>query len=193
MNFIKENLFIVLGVTLPLILIVFLSLVQAIQKAGIEPPAYKAAYIMTDRIYGTNITTTINKTTNELSVTLTSNNGKPLSNNARITAYIYQPDADTYPQSYEFDLSKVNITGKGKYKLPIPNDLKNTQFLDDKRSPDGYEYKKNSYRNGNLMTEIFGYRNRNREHSISKKGLRFGLPETKGWNNNTHFIGWVKK
>lgn len=189
MNFIKENLFIVLGVTLPIILIAFLSIVQTIQKSGIEPPVHKVAYLVTNQLYGITVKSSIDNKTKKLSVTLQSNNKNKLNNNASLTAYIYHPDMNGTPKAYEFDLPEIEK--KGKYTLKMPKDLKNMQFINKKIAPDGYEYKQSSYRSGNLMTEIFGYNNRNRNDVIARKGFQIELPEAKRWNS-THFIGWVK-
>jgi hypothetical protein len=191
MNFIKENLFIVMGVTLPLILIGFLAVVQTIQKASISPPTHHVAYLKKTQFYNATVVPKINKNNQKLSITLKSHNGNDLNKNAKLTAYIYHPDMGETPTEYSFDLSKIDIKEKTDYTLPLPKKLKDISFIDKTTSPDGYQYKEGHRNNGNIMSEIFGYSRYSRQSIVEKKGFPIRLPETKGWNN-TVFIGWVE-
>ncbi len=193
MSFIKENIFIIMGVCLPLILVGLLALLQFASKASIEPPQYKVAYIVNDRSYDMKVSSEIDKKTKHLKISakVSNNFGNYNARNGDVTLYIYKED--TGLETYNLDISKVSEENKDKkVVIPTPEEIKDTKFISDKTSPDGYKHEHSVYRNGNLMTEIFGYNRHRRKDAIVKKGVKVFLPETSRWPQ-TDFVGWVEQ
>ena len=192
MSFIKENIFIILGVSLPLLLIGLLALFQAASKIETAPPEYRAAYIINNQSYGMRLVTNIDSETKHLKISAT-----VLKNidNTRINRdtklYVYREESGL--QTYILDTSNISEKNKDKeVVIPLPEEVKNLKFISNTTSPDGYEFEHSVYRNGNLMTEIFGYNRHKRKDAVIKNGVKVFLPNTSRWPQ-TKFIGWIEK
>ncbi len=189
MGFIKENIFIVLGITLPLALVAFLSLSQHLSQINVEPPQYKIAYLLGDtRDYRNDLRIKIAPDTKTLKLSLKKNKNKP--SNADVTLHIYDASKDDL-QSYPIDIESIYKENK-TINIPLPDTFKHIKFRNKETALDGYKFERAGYRNGSVLTEIFGYSRHNRKDFIVKDGNRIELPSTMPWPH-TKFIGWVEQ
>ncbi len=192
-SFIKENIFIVLGIALPLLLIAFISIIQAVSKISIDPPHYKIAYLHKDNSasYPTKLITRIDPETKKLTVSViripNGNTSSFISPDA--TLYIYDAQNDDLV-SYPFDSLHFEKATENKRKaFTLPKEVQNLRFIQNTTAPDGYKFDDSYHRQGFYMN-LFGHRN-NKTFSIVRNGVRIDLPKTQNWPKPT-FIGWVE-
>ena len=192
MSFIKENIFIILGVSLPLLLIGLLALFQAASKIDTAPPEHRAAYIVNNQAYGMRLVTNIDSETKHLKISATVLKNIVDSGGIRgTTLYIYKKESGL--QTYILDTSNISEENKGKEVIiPLSEEIKNLKFISNTTSPDGYKFEHSVYRSSNLMTEIFGYNRHKRKDAVIKNGIKVFLPNTSRWPQ-TKFVGWIEK
>ncbi len=185
--FLKENLVLVAGISLPVILALVFMASTAVYKSGIEPPQYKLIFA-----------TDYRKRSNEYEYPY-----RFIVKGNKIFLNVTPPEKGKWPRLmpslYIFDPATKT---SNKIRIPkIPDHTKATkieisslpkgQYFTLQQSPDGYAFEKSYRREFNLMSEVFGggYRSRSR-YSLRKKGYKIHVPHAKSYN--TELIAWVK-
>lgn len=191
-EFLKENFVIVIGVTLPLLLVLFFVVARELPEARVPDPQYDLLFA---KNYPNNSTTRLN---------FNVINGKlqvryfPEQRNE--TGYVINR---TVPELYYYDASK-NSARKIPVELPVDE---NGQVSDKVQTievpmvadltleagttaPDGYKFAYNSRSHGGLMTEIMVGSHRRHRYTLEKDGRHVELPADM-YYYNTHAIGWV--
>lgn len=180
-EFLKENLVMIAGIALPLIVaLIFFASIQ-IGKINIDPPQYKVLFL-SGNYYNNPYTVRIKNSQAFFKYTEPKNNNHDYN---RPALYVYDPSKNA---SIEIDLPKLNDDLAQDEK--IITFLKDEKITSNSTSPDGYRFEQNYHRNGNLITEIFGggYRSRS-SYVLKKKQNIVKVPNAPRYH--TKFVGWI--
>ncbi len=185
-TFLKDNLVLVIGISLPVLVVALFLLARYVPKTLSAPPAHD--FIFTTNEYDYN---------NQLPVRV---NVGIYKKRLRMTLYQTGDNHSYYsPKLFIYD----HLTEKVReLEYNLPEDLKSVtdghqiEIADatkwvistSKTAPDGYEFKHRS--GGGLIRGIFGS-SRNRQ-VLSKNGSVYEIPDTNDdYYNNINFLGWV--
>ena len=178
----KENLVLVAGIVLPLILCVVFFVAQKVSTMGIDPPQY--AIVISDRSFHRN--------NEQWSYEV---------KEGRLSLSYTPPEKGDYwnpPVFYIFDPKTKNLK---TIKVPVGmnrelsanivlEEFKDVKLSTDTKSPDGFEFMGGGYTGGaGIMTALFDGGNR-QTFVLKKEGLRVKIPIDKYLYDAT-FIGWV--
>lgn len=190
LKYMRQNPMIAAGILLPLVIVVFFVFATAIPKFLVEPPAHDFLFTVPEnRGSKPAIELRFDVVDNRLRVRLFKTNLA-----YRSVARLYLFDHET------LDVREITID--------VPNDPETFEEADEidvaefakrpisteRKAPDGYEIRQPRYRNGNLMTALFGGNRRNRL-SIHKSGAVIDVPDPANnayyYYYNVNFIGWL--
>ena len=184
--FLKGNMVLVAGITLPLLLTAIFFAATQIGKVAVDPPGYSVVFAREYHCYNQNCP-----------YKFVVKNG--------LVRFRYSPDEEDRhghgrkkPALYIYD----PLTGSSReIEVPDVDDpdarldvvirgLAKKKVSSLRESPDGYVFHQDYRGDGNLMTEMFGggYRSRSR-YVLEKKGRRVTVPKATVYG--TEFIGWV--
>ena len=186
--FLRENLVLVAGISLPVVLALVFMLATYLQNAGMMAPQYKV-------LFATNY------------FKQNGYNNYPytfiIEDNTVVLNYEPQEKGNWHnrlPQLYLFDpatqitkqIDVPKIRDQKEAQDIIVTGVPKGEYTTTDESPDGFIFEKSYRGSGNLMTEIFGggYRKRS-EHALRKNGFSMRVPESKPYN--TELIAWVKQ
>lgn len=179
----KENIILILGISLPLLLTALFFIATQIEKTSIAPPEYSVVFAQNN--YSSARTHKIIVKDERVHLSYIPREEHRHDNASQLKLYIYSPKTK---KSKEVSLPETNDLSK-KIKIIIP-DLSSQKISTSKESPDGYAFTHKYSGNHNLMTEIFGGGARGRSHYVLKNGAQnIKIPNTNQYN--TQFIGWV--
>lgn len=185
-KFLKENLVLVVGVSMPVVVVLLFLLASGLPKGFTEPPGYDFLF-------------TTNSYRNRLSVTVDFDvSNKQL----RARAYKTKENHSGYvPKLFLYEHERQTVR---ELTVELPADLEDLKdgteipvadvarwLLDTSRkAPDGYEFRDSYRHRGGLMGEIF-YSGR-RRHAVVKGAAVYRIPDTDGqYYGNINFLGWV--
>lgn len=191
-KFIKDNITIVLAITLPLVLVGIFMISSLFTKITVADPVHDFL-IATEAYNNENTAFTFNILDDRLVITY----NPPLEKDKNG----YRPEQQI-PKLWRINVPEMSVE---EIELIEPDDKKSSEIsitgITDIKiqnihpSPDGYEFLDNFYRGGNLMTELFAdSRNYGSNSAITKQGriLKFKLPDGGNFGSyNTSFIGWI--
>lgn len=193
-NFIKENLVLVLGLTLPLLLILLFFVATVIPKAFGTPPQYEMLFSTSRYDYQDPPEYALDFVVKDQKLIVKShkNNNKDQRGYYSKLLMAYDGKTETV-REINIDLAKAASLANGNEAV-----LEETSSwtIDTSRvSPDGYALDGPSYRDGGLVGGIFGGGYQNNGFRLKKGSVGYKIPETHGayYYNQAHFIGWVIK
>lgn len=198
-KFIKENLVLVSGIVLPVLLVVGFLILSQVPKSMLNPPEYD--FVISAYRH-------VSPTPHDLCVDFEVEDGKLRGRlkpekrenecyyRHQVELYRYDADADSF-EEIVFDLPDGLEDVEKTTTFPI-EEAKDLTLDKKSRSNDGYTFEYLGYRgNGGLLGEMFGMRRRHHnQYVLSKNGTYFELPELGHrryyyYGNNIHFLGWV--
>ena len=191
-DFFKENRVLMMGLTLPVILIVLFFLASVLPKSLVPPPQYELLYSIS--LYGspTPLPFQVNFIVKEgtLYARINKNDSKnPVYLSRRLMAYNGATDS---VREIGYDLSNFNEAADGSDILL--EETKSMTIDSSFKSPDGYVFEGRSFGHGGLVQELFGGNYRNRSPRIKKGAVAYKIPLTP-YNTNYYgdvqFIGWI--
>lgn len=184
----RENPMIAASILLPLVIVVFFLLATAIPRWLVDPPAYSFLFTVPDQSYATPY---IDVRYDVI--------------DARLRVRVFKTDVSyrNTPRLYLFD-SEKQVTREITLDVPVNTDsiedgdeiavseLSGKRISTERTAPDGYEVYSPGYRNGNLITALFGG-NRRRDFSIVKSGAVVEIPHpgANAYYYNVTFLGWL--
>ncbi len=197
-TWIKENLVLVSGILLPVLLVAGFFILNRLPGVLADPPTYDFLLVAFQNDYQSppDYYLTFEVRDGKLSgrVSPTEENQQHFNRqNARI--FLYRANSNEF-EEIVFDLPE----GRDKLEKSVPINLAVTAHLPlDKRkqSPDGYQFEFLGYRgNGGLLGDIFGMGRRYESSYVLKKGSHyFNLPELtidlNIYQTDLQFMGWV--
>jgi len=189
-NWIKENLVLVIGLMLPILLIVLFFAATVIPKAFGAPPQYEMLFTATQYDY---------QKTSEFSLNFNVKNRQLMvkpkkiedknTNYNQVKLFVYDGKTEA-TREITLDISK--FTDGVEVAL---EETKSFEIDANNASPDGYVLDGPNYGGGGLLGGLFGGGYRNTGYRIKKGGVAYKVPYYKGdaYYNQLQFIGWVIK
>lgn len=193
-DFVKRNFVLILGVSLPVVLIATLWLVHGISRLAASKPAYPVLYVSFDNYYGQQFFEFDIDQAGRLKIGFRLPEGNMAATRrqpADATLALYDARSGALDT---FRLDAPDDPPKGKrVEIAVPARLSALTFSDQPAAPDGYRLVLSDYRGGGLLREIFGAGGRSRHHRLVDNGVSFRVPDI---GNATHayqdaFIGWL--
>lgn len=185
-KFLKDNMVLVAGIALPLLLTLVFFAATQMDKIDAEPPRYSVLFA-TDYYQNSNANPyRLLVEDDQLRFVYTPPEDKDGHyTRAKPRLYVYDPVADS-----SREIALPNIEDREKKVDVVIDNIRAEKFSSLKESPDGFVFEYDYRGNGNLMTEIFGgsYRSR-RQHVLRKDGYSVRVPSADRYNSQ--FIGWI--
>lgn len=189
-SWIKENLVLVIGLTLPLLLIVLFFVATVIPKAMSAPPQYQMLFSATQYDYQRSVEFVLNlDVKNKQLVARPKKIEDKNANYNQERLFVYDGKTET---TREITLDKSQLIDGVEQVLVETSGLEiDTSDV----SPDGYVLDGPSYGGGGMMMGLFGGGHHNSGYRIKKGGVAYKVPYYKGdaFYNQLKFIGWVIK
>jgi hypothetical protein len=196
-KFLKDNFVLVVGLTLPIVLMVGFIVFSTLPRSLSNPPQHDLIFAMTDFSTGSlPVTVMLVVEDGELQAQYTRGvqapNGAHYGNSRWKKIYRYQARTQTVRElAFGVPRDVAAITSTRKDTVESTKDLKIDTNL---RAPDGYELDTSSERRGGLLTDIFGSSSSSEPRlrkGASSVRLRTGDGQTFFNSGNLEFIGWV--
>lgn len=193
-NFLKRNFVLVLGVSLPVLLIAALLLLHGMSRLTATPPAYPVLYVSYETYFGGQFYDFDVDDAGRLQIGFEFPQGNPDATrrqSADATLALFDANSDSLST---FRLEAPDDPPQEKrIELAVPEALSALSFSERVRAPDGYRLELSTYRGGGLLREIFGTGGRSRHHRLVKDGVSFRVPDVADRSYGIHdaFVGWV--
>lgn len=192
-NFIKQNLVLVIGLMLPLLLIVLFFAATVIPKAMGTPPQYEMLFSTMHYDYQNPPDYLLDFSVNnqQLRVSVKLNEHKDRNYHVK-KLMAFDAKSETV-REIPIDVAQtVRLAQGGEVVL---EETKNMIIDTSNLSPDGYRLEGPNYGGGGLMGGIFGGGYRNSGFRIKKGSIGYQVPNTQPnyYYNQVQFIGWVIK
>ncbi len=192
-KFIKENLVLAIGLTLPLLLIVLFFVATVIPKSMATPPQYEMLFTTVHYDYqnAADYQFDFSVKNHQLMVKAKKSDEKNRNFNAkRLMAY----DGKTETvREISFDTAKAGAAAvNGEVVL---DETKAMRVDTDNTSPDGYVLEGPNYGGGGLVGGMIGGGYRNNAYRLTKGSVAYKVPNTQQnyYYNQMQFVGWVVK
>jgi hypothetical protein len=192
-NFIKQNLALVVGLTLPVLLIVLFFVATVLPKSLGTPPQHEMLFSINKYTYNNPpaYTVTFKAVDGKLMATMVpnvkTNNTYPANNSQTLMGYDAKTDT---LREIAFDMPATAGTDTIEKEVSALHDYKIDSSA---KSPDGYEASYSGYGGGGFVMDVFGG-SRNNGYRISKGAVSYKVPSKNNqlyYYNDAQFIGWV--
>ncbi|MBL37969.1 MAG: hypothetical protein CMP07_06130 [Xanthomonadales bacterium] len=193
-NFLRRNFVLVLGISLPMLLIAALLLVHGISRLTATRPAYPVLYVSFENYFGPHFYDFDIDESGRLEIGFTLAEDADAASNRQpsdATLALFDARSDTLET---FTLQAPGDAPRGRrVEVDPPEALAGLTFSDSTTAPDGYRLELAAYRGGGLLREIFGSGGRSRHHRLVDNGVSFRVPDIGGSTYAYHdaFVGWV--
>ncbi len=189
-QFIKENLVLFIGLTLPVFLIIIFFLATVLPKSLTDPPQYPSLYTYTSyQRTADNINIDYVVKEGQLKAHIKKVDPKNTGANKQ-KLMLYDPRHDNL-REIAIDLSKFKNAADGDEV--VIDELKDAKIDSSIKAPDGYYFESNRYRNGGPMMWFFGGFRHDYELRLKKNSVSYKIPQSDAQNyySQFHFIGWI--
>lgn len=195
-NFVKNNLVLIIGLVLPILLMIGFMVVSTLPASG-EPPKYSLLFSTSDYRHNQSLPIAVNLVVKEGAL-VAQYSKIPAGNNAYANYWrkLYLFDAQTQRvRELEFGLPEQADQISGMREDPVKATL-GMKISTDLKSPDGYELSDRHYRHGGLFNELFfGWGSGTNSTMISNGSRSIKLTPDDGrtyiYSGQAQFIGWV--
>jgi len=192
-GFLKRNFVLILGISLPLLLIAVLLLVHGISRLVASKPAYPVLYVSFENYGGQQFYDFDIDDAGHLAIGFMRPEANPAIRRQPPDAILALFDArsDTLET---FSVQAPDDPPNGvRIDLPIPAKLSELTFSGRSMAPDGYRLELSAYRSRGLLREIFGTGGRSRHHRLVNDGVSFRVPDivNSSYSRQNTFVGWV--
>lgn len=193
-NFVKDNLVLVVGLTLPLLLILLFFVATVIPKALGTPPQYEMLFTTTRYDYQNPPDYDLIFSVKNQNVVVKMRKVGQQQRMGHYTKLLMAYDGRTETvREINLDMTQFSKITDGNEAL-----LQETSgwMIDASPvSPDGYKLDLPSYESGGLVGGIFGGGYRNNSYRLKKDGIGYRIPDMQGayYYNQLQFVGWVIK
>lgn len=190
-NFVKENLVLVIGLTLPVLLIVLFFVAAVIPKSMSTPPQYEMLFttIRYDYQNASDYQFDFSVSNHQLMVKARKNDDKNRNYNVK-KLMAYDGKTETV-REITFDAAGVGEkAGTGAVVLEA---TKNMYIDTSGTSPDGYVLEGPNYGGNGLVGGLFGGGYRNAGFRLKKGSAGYKVPDAQQnyYYNQLQFVGWV--
>lgn len=193
-NFLKRNFVLLLGISLPILLIAALLLLHGVSRLAATKPAYPVLYVSFDNYYGQQFYDFDIDAAGRLEIGFKrpeDNVAATRRQPADAILALFDARSDTL-DTFRLEAPDDPADGQ-RIDLAVPGKLSDLTFSDQNAAPDGYRLELSAYRGGGLLREIFGTGGRSRHHRLVDNGVSFRVPDIGVSANAYHdaFVGWV--
>ncbi|WP_047538099.1 hypothetical protein [Methylotenera versatilis] len=190
-KFIKENLVLVIGLSLPILLIVLFFLATVVPKSFGTPPQYELLFTSLKYEYENSPVYLVDfKVVNhQLVAKVRKNDDKNRNYNSK-KLMAYNAKTETV-REITIDLAKAAEAGDDNDV--ILDETKDLKIDASVVSPDGYQLEGSNYGNSGLVGGLFGGGNRNSGYRIKKGAVAYKVETTQPnyYYNDFKLVGWV--
>lgn len=194
-KFLKRNLVLVLGVSLPVLLIAALLLVHGISRLAATGPDYPVLYVSFGNYFGQHLYDFDINSAGRLQIAfrLPDDGGDAKrQQGTEATLALYDAHTGTL-ETFALETPDDPPPGE-RIEIDVPRALVGRVFSARTVAPDGYRLEFGGHRSGGLLREIFGTGGRSRHHRlVNNNGVSFRVPDVAGsaYAHHNAFIGWV--
>jgi hypothetical protein len=198
-SFIKDNFVLVVGLTLPVLLIVGFMVASNLPQGLSDPPKYDLVFSTTDYPPNANnipvsVRLVVKDGVLKAQYVRTAMGPNNYSYNSWKKLYIYDAKSQKVRQlTFGFPVDMENITGTREETVDATKDMKLETTL---QSPDGYELSYDGYSHSGLLNEMFWGGGYSHEPRLKKGGSSVRLATSDGsspfYYGNIEFIGWAR-
>lgn len=188
-NFIKENFVLVVGLTLPVLLVIAFLIANALHGSMGPPPQYEMLF-ETTRYDGSpqpySVDFSVKK--NVLEARIWKHNVPTA--NIRKKLMVYDGKTQSV-RELTYDMPNLDTTGPTEVVL---NEFKNIKVDSSTKAPDGYEFDRGGYNgNGGIVTDIFGGGYGSYTARVTKDGSSYKIPDNgnRYYSYDIEFLGWI--
>ena len=189
-NFIKENLVLVIGLSLPILLIVIFFLATVVPKSYGTPPQYEVLFTTLKYEYENSPVYLVDfKVVNhQLVAKVKKNDDKGRNYNSK-KLMAYNPKTEMV-REITIDLAKAAESNMDEVVLAETKDLKIDASV---TSPDGYQLEGSRYSNSGLVGGLFGGGNHNSGYRLKKGAVAYKIEPTQPdyYYSDYKFVGWI--
>ena len=191
-KFFRENLVLVMGISLPVLLVILFFLTSVLPKSLGTPPQYELLFSVVRYDYQTAATPNFDFIVRDGRLMVRTGKNDT-ANPTRYTRKLLAYDASTESvREIPFDTAPIEKLGE-QAEMVLP-ETQGMTIDTSSRAPDGYSFEGPSYGGGGLMSELFfgGYRNAG--YRVVKDKASYKIPNAFGdtyYAGNMQFIGWV--
>ncbi len=190
-NFVKENLVLVIGLSLPILLIVLFFLATVVPKSFGTPPQYELLFTTLKYEYENSPVYLVDfkVVNNQLMAKVKKNDDKGRDYNSK-KLMAYNAKTETV-REITIDLAKAAEGGDGNDV--ILEETKGLKVDAAMVSPDGYQLEGSNYSNNGLVGGLFGGGNRNSGYRIKKGAVAYKVETTQPdyYYSDFKFVGWI--
>lgn len=192
-NFIKENLVLVIGLTLPLLLIVLFFAATVIPKAMGTPPQYEMLFTTVRYEYQNSPDYLLDFVVKNQQLTVKAQKNENKDRNYNVKKLMAYDGKTETVREIAIDIAKTAEAAKGVEV--VLEETKNMIIDTSSVSPDGYVLDGPNYGGGGLMGGMFGGGYRNSGFRLKKGSVGYKIPNEQQnyYYNQVQFIGWVVK
>ena len=189
-NWIKENLVLVIGLSLPILLIVIFFLATVLPKSFSTPPQYEILFTTLKYEYENSPVYLVDfKVVNhQLMATVKKNDDKARNYNSK-KLMTYNPKTETV-REITIDLVKAAEANTNEVLLAETKDLKIDASM---VSPDGYQLDGARYSSNGLIGGLFGGGNHNSGYRLKNGAVAYKVQTSQPdyYYSDFKFVGWV--
>ena len=189
-NFIKQNLVLVIGLSLPILLIVIFFVATVLPKSLGTPPQYELLFTTLKYEYENAPVYLVDfKVVNQKLVAIVKKNDDKGRNYNSKKLMAYNAKTETV-REITIDLAKV--AGTGDHKEVVLDETKDLKVDASPVSPDGYQLDGSNYGNSGLLGGLFGVGHRNSGYRIKKGAVAYKVETQQDYYySDFKFVGWV--
>jgi hypothetical protein len=192
-NWLKENLVLAIGLTLPLLLIVLFFVASVLPKSMGVPPQYEMLFSTTKYEYQKSPNYVIDFKVQDERLMMMAKKLDTNNNNGTSTKLMAYDGKTETVREITFDIDK---TGAAASNGEIILDETKAMKIDSSAvSPDGYSLEGPNYNGGGLLGGLFGGGYSNNTYRVKKGAVGYKMPNMQPdyYYSNVHFLGWVIK
>jgi len=192
--FLKRNFVMVLGVSLPLLLIAVLLLVQGISRMTAARPAFPVFFVSYETYFDQHFYAFDIGDDGRLDVAFSrpaNDAGDTFNRPGDAILVLYDARSESL-DTFRLKAPEDSVAGS-RVELALPQAVSALAFSDQRIAPDGYRLELSGYRGGGLLRELFGGGRKSRDYRLVRDGVSFNVPDIagSGFGQNAAFIGWV--
>jgi hypothetical protein len=193
-KFIRENLVLIMGISLPLLLVLLFFLTSVLPKSLGTPPQYEMLFSVIRYDYQTATSPNFEFIVRDGVLNVRTAKTDPQNPTRHTRKLLVFNAGNEAVREIPYDMTQVsNMAEQTEIVLP---ETQKMSIDPSSRSPDGYSFEGPSYGSGGLMSELFfgGYRNQG--YRIVKGKSAYRIPDSYGdiyYAGNLQFIGWIVK
>jgi hypothetical protein len=191
-TYIKENLALVIGLSLPIILIVLFFAATVIPKSMVPPPQYKMLFTVVKYDYANPPAHLFSYSVKDRKLMVTAKHVENKAINASQNILMAYDPATQTTREIQHDTAAAEAAPGA---VLLVESTKAMELDTASVSPDGYSLDRPNYQDGGLVGGLFGGGYRNSQYRIVKGSVAYPLPRSVQYDyyNQVNFLGWIIK